>query len=120
MSEDILSFDEHRRRRDENASSIRCTLCGKRILATASRCSDCGIRGIAGAVDFGFKNRHVSGLHSGLVKNHRAGLSAHPPDARYWPGRTDVESCLKNANTFPAEYTVEFVRAGQVYKFVRS
>jgi hypothetical protein len=35
-----------------------------------------------------------------LVKYHRAGLSAQPPDARYWPGRTDLESHLKNANTF--------------------
>jgi hypothetical protein len=55
-----------------------------------------------------------------LVKYHRAGLSVDPPDARYWPGHTDLESHLKDATTFPAEFTVEFVHIGQAYKFVRS
>jgi hypothetical protein len=50
----------------------------------------------------------------------RAGLSSSIPDARYWPGRTELEPQLRNANTFPAEFTVEFVHTEQVYRFVRS
>jgi hypothetical protein len=55
-----------------------------------------------------------------LVRYHRVGLSDDPPDARYRPGRTDLESHLQHAKTFPAEFTVEFVDTGQVHKFVRS
>jgi hypothetical protein len=54
------------------------------------------------------------------VRYHRAGLSVHPPDARYWPGRVELESHLKDANTFPAEFSVDIVNTGQVYKFGRS
>ena len=49
----------------------------------------------------------------------RAGLSGSAPDARYSPGRTELEAHLRNASTFPAEFTVEFVHTGQVYRFVR-
>ena len=38
-----LSFEEHRRRRDENPSLVPCARCGKRILATATRCPECGV-----------------------------------------------------------------------------
>ena len=38
-----LSLEEHRRRRDDNPSLVPCARCGKRILATATRCPECGI-----------------------------------------------------------------------------
>ena len=41
--EEPLSFEEHRRRRDDNPSLVPCARCGKRILATATRCSECGV-----------------------------------------------------------------------------
>src|SRR5437868_12427471 len=43
VPDEILSFDEHRRRRDENPSLVRCARCGRLILATASRCPECGV-----------------------------------------------------------------------------
>jgi hypothetical protein len=48
----------------------------------------------------------------------RAGLSRNPADARYSPGRTDLEPHLRNAATFPPEFTVEFVHTGEFYRFV--
>jgi hypothetical protein len=42
-SEEPLSFEEHRRRRDDNPSLVPCVRCGKRILATATRCPECGV-----------------------------------------------------------------------------
>jgi hypothetical protein len=41
--EEPLSFEEHRRKRDENPSLVPCARCGKRIFATATRCPECGI-----------------------------------------------------------------------------
>jgi hypothetical protein len=38
-----LSFEEHRRRRDDNPSLVPCARCGKGILATATRCPECGV-----------------------------------------------------------------------------
>jgi len=52
MSEDILNFEEHRRRRDENASLVRCARCGKMILATATTCAECGVHFQGEAQDF--------------------------------------------------------------------
>jgi hypothetical protein len=52
MSEEILSFEEHRRRRDENASLVRCARCGKMILATATTCAECGVHIQGEAQDF--------------------------------------------------------------------
>lgn len=42
-SNEPLSFEEHRCRRDDNPSLVLCARCGKRILATATRCPECGI-----------------------------------------------------------------------------
>jgi hypothetical protein len=47
-----LSFEEHRRKRDENSSLVPCARCGKRILATATRCSACGIHFLGEAQEF--------------------------------------------------------------------
>jgi hypothetical protein len=49
-----------------------------------------------------------------LVKYHRVGLYLDPPDARHRPGHTDLESYLKDANSFPSEFTIEFAHTGQV------
>lgn len=49
---DILSFDAHRRRRDEDDDSVRCARCGKTILATSLRCPECGVHFQGEAQDF--------------------------------------------------------------------
>jgi hypothetical protein len=41
MSDDVLSFEEHRRRRDEDPDLVRCARCGRTILATVTRCPEC-------------------------------------------------------------------------------
>ena len=38
-----LNFEEYRRKRDANPSLVPCAKCGKRILATATRCPECGV-----------------------------------------------------------------------------
>jgi hypothetical protein len=43
MSDDTLSFEEARRKRDENPSLVRCARCGKTIVATVTRCPECGV-----------------------------------------------------------------------------
>ena len=52
MDDEILSFEEHRARREDNASLVRCARCGKTILATASRCPECGVHFQGEAQDF--------------------------------------------------------------------
>ena len=52
MSDEPLSFEEHRRRREENASTVRCARCGMWIVATATQCSECGIHFSGEAQDF--------------------------------------------------------------------
>jgi predicted amidophosphoribosyltransferase len=42
-SDEPLIFEEHRQRRDDNPSLVPCARCGKRILATATRCPECGV-----------------------------------------------------------------------------
>jgi hypothetical protein len=42
-TDEPLSFEEHQRKRDANPSLVPCAKCGKRILATATRCPECGI-----------------------------------------------------------------------------
>lgn len=51
-----LSFEEHRRRRDKNPSLVPCARCGKKILATATRCPECGVHFQGEAQEF----THVS------------------------------------------------------------
>jgi uncharacterized C2H2 Zn-finger protein len=52
VSDDVLSFEDYRRRRDENASLVRCARCGKRILATLTRCPECGVHFQGEAQDY--------------------------------------------------------------------
>ncbi|MDB5311138.1 MAG: hypothetical protein JWO38_5340 [Gemmataceae bacterium] len=52
MSDEPLNFEDHRRRREENASTVRCARCGKWIVATATRCPECGIHFQGEAQDF--------------------------------------------------------------------
>lgn len=42
-SDEPLSFEEHRRKRDDNPSLVPCWRCGKRILATVTKCPECGV-----------------------------------------------------------------------------
>ncbi|HJZ54942.1 MAG TPA: hypothetical protein VKE74_08275 [Gemmataceae bacterium] len=52
MSDEPLSFEEHRKRQEENASTVRCAKCGKWIVATATRCPECGVHFQGEAQDF--------------------------------------------------------------------
>lgn len=52
MDDEPLSFEQHRRRREENASLIPCFRCKKTILATATRCPECGVHFQGEAQDF--------------------------------------------------------------------
>lgn len=38
-----LNFEEHKCRRDRNPSLVPCAKCGKTIVATATRCPECGV-----------------------------------------------------------------------------
>jgi hypothetical protein len=52
MSDDPLNFEEHRRRREEDASPVRCARCKKWIVATSTRCPACGVHFQGEAQDF--------------------------------------------------------------------
>ena len=52
MSEGPLNFEEQRRRREENASTVRCARCRKWIVATATKCPECGVHFRGEAQDF--------------------------------------------------------------------
>jgi len=64
MSEEPLSFEEHRRRRDENASAVQRVKCRKWIVATATRCPECGIHFLGEAQEFSFPSGPDSGTGS--------------------------------------------------------
>ena len=52
MSDEPLNFEEHRKRREENASTVPCPRCKKWIVATTSRCPECGVHFQGEAQDF--------------------------------------------------------------------
>jgi phage FluMu protein Com len=52
MSDEPLNFEEYQRRREENASTVRCARCGKWIVATATKCPECGVNFTGEAQDF--------------------------------------------------------------------
>jgi hypothetical protein len=52
MGDEIFGLEEHRRRREENASLVRCARCGKLILASAVRCLECGVHFKGEAQDY--------------------------------------------------------------------
>jgi hypothetical protein len=52
VSDDVFSFEDYRRRRDENASLVRCARCGKMILATSTQCPECGVHFQGDAQDY--------------------------------------------------------------------
>lgn len=47
-----LNFDEFRRQEEEDENLVRCVRCGKRILATSTRCPKCGVHFEGEAQDF--------------------------------------------------------------------
>lgn len=61
MEDDTLSFEEHRRQREENASSVRCARCREWIIATAVRCPKCGVYFEGEAQDFTHSSERVVG-----------------------------------------------------------
>ena len=64
MSDQPLNFEEHRRRRDENASTVRCARCGKWIAATVTKCPECGVN-FQGEAQY-FTHPSEAGGRSGL------------------------------------------------------
>jgi predicted amidophosphoribosyltransferase len=52
MSDGPPNFEEFRRRREENASTVRCAKCGEWIVATVTRCPECGVHFQGEAQDF--------------------------------------------------------------------
>jgi ribosomal protein L37AE/L43A len=50
MSDEIYRFEDHRRRQSQD--SVRCARCGKMILATVTRCPECGVHFQGEAYDF--------------------------------------------------------------------
>ncbi len=52
MSDDILNFKRHRKHLEENASLARCARCGKSIVATSTRCPECGVHFQGEAQDY--------------------------------------------------------------------
>jgi len=52
LADETLSFEEHRKRREANASTVRCAKCAKWIVATATRCPECGVHFQGEAQDF--------------------------------------------------------------------
>ena len=67
MGDDTLNFEDHRRRREENASLVRCARCGKTILATATRCPECGVHFQGEAQDYLHPSERPTGGHAGLT-----------------------------------------------------
>ena len=70
MDDEPLSFEEHRRRREENAGTVRCARCGLWIVATATRCPECGVHFHGEAQEFSHPSegsRTVPGLRLWLV-----------------------------------------------------
>ena len=52
MADDVLRFDDFEPPREKDASLVRCARCGKLILASSTRCSECGIHFQGEAQDF--------------------------------------------------------------------
>lgn len=56
-----LNFEKHRRQREENASVVRCVRCGRWIVATATRCPECGVHFQGEAQDFSHPSERPTG-----------------------------------------------------------
>jgi hypothetical protein len=67
MGGDTLSFEEHRRRRDENPSLVRCARCGKMILATVTGCPECGVHFQGQAQEYLHPSERPTNCHAGWV-----------------------------------------------------
>ena len=65
MDDEPLNFEDHRRRREENASTVRCARCGEWIVATATRCPECGVHFQGEAQEFAHPSEQ-SPANSGL------------------------------------------------------
>jgi hypothetical protein len=52
MSDELLNFEEHRRRRQADADVVPCARCKTRIPALSTRCPECGVYFSGAAEDF--------------------------------------------------------------------
>ena len=68
--ENLLNFEEHRRRAEADPHRVRCARCGKPIPMNATRCPECGVhfRGEA------FQFTHAAEAEPGEVKLGTRGL----------------------------------------------
>jgi len=60
VDDEPLNFEEHRRRREENASTVRCVKCGEWIVATVTRCPECGVHFQGEAQDFSHPSERLA------------------------------------------------------------
>jgi len=52
MADKVRKFEEHRRRREDDPTRVRCAHCGKLISMTATRCPECGVHFQGQALQF--------------------------------------------------------------------
>ena len=60
MDDDPLSFEAHSRRQ-KDAGVVRCAKCGEWIVATTSRCPECGVHFQGEAQDFVHPSQRSAG-----------------------------------------------------------
>jgi uncharacterized membrane protein YvbJ len=61
MSNNVRKLDEHRRRREDDPTRVRCARCGKLIPMTATRCPECGVHFQGQAFQFNHASDHEGG-----------------------------------------------------------
>ena len=67
MSDDPPNFEERRRRRGEDASTVRCAWCKRWIMATATQCRECGVHFPGEAQDFADDTKERGGAPTGVI-----------------------------------------------------
>jgi hypothetical protein len=66
VGDEHLNFEDHRQRR-EDAGLVRCARCGRLILATVTRCPECGVHFQGEAHDFLHPSERPAGGLPGWV-----------------------------------------------------
>jgi uncharacterized membrane protein YvbJ len=58
MADNVRKFGEHRRRREDDPTRVRCARCGKLIPMAATRCPECGVHFQGQAFQFSHASEH--------------------------------------------------------------
>jgi predicted amidophosphoribosyltransferase len=66
VDDEPLNFERHRRR-VADAGTVRCARCGERIVATTTRCPECGVHFRGEAQDFAHPSERTRGGPPGWV-----------------------------------------------------